>query len=173
MSANQVSPETALEPLGINAGDEVKKVFKHQKLVAKEQEKADEEAQEDQEMATAKQLNAAPGPSSLAQQQQAGAQAAQTAGGMGGMPGMGGPGGGGQSSTTIQGMSDQADQIAGQLVSMPEYDRKQQLKSIRESNKDLHSLVTSKMEKIRQQAASQGQQQMLAPPPAGGAPPAQ
>jgi hypothetical protein len=70
-------------------------------------------------------------------------------------------------------MSDQADQIASQLVSMPEYDRKQQLKAIRESNKDLHSLVTSKMEKIRSQAASQGQQQMLATPPAGGAPPAQ
>ncbi len=174
MSANQVSPETALEPLGINAGDEVKKVFKHQKMVAKEQAKADEEAQDDQEMAASKQLNAAPGPSSLMQQQQqAGAQAAQTAGGMGGVAGMGGPGGGGQSSSTIQGMSDQAEQIAGQLVSMPEYDRKQQLKSIRESNRDLHALVTSKMEKIRQQAASQGQQQLLAAPPAGGAPPAQ
>lgn len=173
MSANQISPETALQPFGINAVDEVKKVFKHQKLVAKEQEKADEEAQEDQEMAAAKQMNAAPGASALAQQQQAGQQAAQTAGGMGGMPGMGGAGGGqGGSPSTIQGMSDQADQIAGQLVSMPEYDRKQQLKAIRESNKDLHSLVTSKMEKIRQQAASQGQQQMLATPPAGGAPPA-
>ncbi len=70
-------------------------------------------------------------------------------------------------------MSDQAQSMAQQLVSMPELDRKQQLKSIREGNPSLHALVMSAMDKIRQSASSQGQQQLLAPPAAGGAPPAQ
>ena len=68
---------------------------------------------------------------------------------------------------TLTGMSEQAEAIAMQLVQMPEYDRKQQLKALREGNKDLHGLVTAKMEEIRSQAASQGQQQMLAPAPGG------
>ncbi len=170
MSANQISPQTALEPFGVNAKEEVEKVFKHQAFVAKKQQEADEQAAQDQEMASVTQLAGAPTASSLAQQ---GAQnAANQAGGMGGMPGMGGGdgGGGGQQPTTIKGMSDQAEQIAGQLASMPEYDRKQQLKALRENNQDLHSLVTSALKKVRTQAASQGQQQMLAPQPGGGTP---
>jgi hypothetical protein len=178
MSANQVSPETALAPLGIDANDEIKKVFSHQKQVAKAQQKADEDAQEEQEMGAAGQLNAAPGASALLQQQQQGAQGGGAGGGAGGAangaaPDPSSPGGAAGQPKSIQAMSDQADQLAGQLVSMPEFDRKQQLKAIRESNKDLHALVIAKMEKVRSQAASQGQQQMLAPPAAGGAPPAQ
>jgi hypothetical protein len=169
MSANQISPQTALAAIGINAEEEVKKVFQHQKTVAKEQEKANEQQQEEQEMGAAQQLNQAPGSQALlSQQQQAGQpNAAAAAGGMGGIPGMGS---GGQQPTTIQAMADQADQIAQQLVSMPDYDRKQQLRQIRESNQDLHSMVTAKMDKLRQQAASQGQQQVLGQGQQGGQP---
>ncbi len=163
MAANQISPQTALEPFGVDAAKEVAKVFKHQEFVAKKQQEADEKAQKDQEMGAVSALAGAPTPSALAQQAQGGAAPG------GGAPAPAGGAGGG----TLTGMSEQAEQIAGQLVSMPEYERKQQLKAIRESNKDLHALVTSAMEKIRSSAASQGQQQLLATPPAGGAPPAQ
>jgi hypothetical protein len=173
MAANQISPQTALEPFGVDAEKEVEKVFKHQDHVQKVQREHEEQQQKDQEMGAVSALAGAPTPSQMAQAAQgggaAGGQAAGMAGGMGGLPGSGG----GQGDATLRGMSEQADQIAGQLVSMPEYDRKQQLKAIRESSPDLHALVTSKMEKLRGQAASQGQQQMLASPPAGGAPPAQ
>lgn len=173
MAANQISPQTALEPFGVDAEKEVEKVFKHQDHVAKVQREHEEQQAKDQEMGAVSALAGAPTPSQMAQQAQGGQQppgaatnAAGAAGGMGGLPGSG------QGDATLRGMSEQADQIAGQLVSMPEYDRKQQLTAIRESNPDLHSLVKSKMEKIRSQAASQGKQQLLAPPPAGGAAPA-
>jgi archaellum component FlaC len=171
MSANQISPQTALEPFGIDVKREVEKTFKHQEFVAKKQQEADEKAQQEQEMASVTQLAGAPTATSLAQQ--GAATAAQQASGMGGAPAGGqggGGGGGGQQPTTIKGMSDQAEQIAGQLATMPDYDRKQQLKSLRENNQDLHSLVTSALKKVRTQAASQGQQQMLAPQPGGGTP---
>lgn len=167
MSANQISPQTALEPFGLDAKNEVERVFKHQEFVAKKQREADEKAQQDQEMGAVTQLAGAPTASTLAQ---GAANGAQVAGGMGGMPGMPQAGGDGGGSTTLKGMSDQAEQIAGQLASMPEYDRKQQLKSLRENNQDLHSLVTSALEKIRSQAASQGKQQLLSPQPGGGTP---
>jgi archaellum component FlaC len=163
MAANQISPQTALAAINVDAENQIKKLYQHQANVAKEQQKADEQQQEEQEMGAAQQLNAAPGSAALLQnqqQQQAGGgqggamSAGQQAGGMGGMPGGGQP-------KTIEAMSDQADQIAQQLVSMPDYDRKQQLKQIRESNKDLHSLVMAKMEKLRSSAASQGGQQIL------------
>jgi hypothetical protein len=166
MSANQISPSTALEPFGVDAIREVDRVFKHQDYVAKKQQEHDEEAAKEQEMGAVSALAGAPTPSMLAQQAQQGAGAPP-----GGAPaGAGAPPGG--DSSTLQGMSDQAEVMASQLVSMPEYDRKAQLRAIRENNKDLHALVTSAMERIRSQAASQGQQQILAQAPAGGAPPA-
>ncbi len=168
MAANQISPQTALEAFGIDSSDEAKKVFKHQDAVAKLQKEHDEKAQEEQEMAATSMLTAAPTPSAMAAQAQGQQQGAQ--------PGMGGVGGGipaaPQGSSTIQGMSDQAEQIATQLASMQDYDRKQQLTALRESNPDLHALVKAKLEKVRSQAASQGQQMLLQPPAAGGAPPA-
>lgn len=172
MAANQVSPQTALGPFGIDAEKEIEKIFKHQDRTAEVQREHAEKAQTDQEMAAVGQLAGAPTPSSMAAQQQQ-----QGAGGAGGAAGGQAPTGGGgmapQGDQTLQGMSDQAQQIASQLVSMPEYDRKQQLKALRDSNKDLHALVMSAMTKIRSQAASQGGQQLLAPPPGGAAPPPQ
>lgn len=160
MAANQISPATALEGFGLSATEEVDKTFKHQEYVKKKQREADEAAANDQEMGAVTQLAGQPGPSSIVAQQQA-----QQQGQQGGMPG--GAGGtlngaaGMQGSNTLQGMSDQAQQIAQQLASMPDYDRKQQLRQLRESNKDLHSLVIAALEKVRSSAASQGKQQIL------------
>jgi hypothetical protein len=182
MAANQISPQTALEPLGVLAGDEARKVFKHQEFIQELQQEQDDKAVKDQEMGAVSALAGAQSPSAMLQQQQ---QAAQQQGGagapppgmpMGGAPMGGLPAGGGANAGTLSGMASQAEQIAGQLAGMPEWDRKQQLKALREGNKDLHGLVKSKLDEIRQQASSQGQQMLLQggqggqPPGGGGAP---
>lgn len=153
MAANQISAQTALEAFGIDARDEVKKVYKQQAYVAKVQRETDEKAMKQQEMGVLQQMTGQPGPSAMAQQMQQPPPGTPT----GGAP-MGGTGGQPQ---TIPEMSDQAEQMAQQLVTMPETQRRQQLKGIRENNKDLHALVTSAMERIRGQAATQGRDQVL------------
>jgi hypothetical protein len=181
MAANQISPQTALEPLGVLAGDEARKVFKHQEFIQELQKEQDDKALKDQEMGAVSALAGAQSPSAMLQQQQ---QAAQQQGGagapppgmpMGGAPMGGLPAGGGANAGTLSGMASQAEQIAGQLAGMPEWDRKQQLKALREGNKDLHGLVKAKLDEIRQQASSQGQQMLLqggqgGQAPGGGAP---
>lgn len=175
MAANQISPDTALQPFGVSAASEVKKVFKHQALVKKLQTEEDEKAQKDQEMGALGALAGAPTPSSIIQQQQAQQQQGGAPGGappgapMGGPP-TGGLPGGGQPASTLGGLNAQAEEIAMQLLQMPEYDRKQQLKALREGNRDLHGLVISKMTELRQQASSQGQQMVLSGGGGGGAP---
>jgi hypothetical protein len=176
MAANQISPQTALEPLGVDAGQEARQTFKHQAFVAKLQREDEEQQIKEQEMGAMSALTAQQQPSMILDQQ----MAAQQGGGgmvgadpglMGGMPAGGVPGMSGQTGGTLQAMQEQAEAIAMQLVQMPEFDRRQQLKALREGNKDLHTLVKAKMEEIRSQASSQGQQMMLAPqmggPPMG------
>ena len=168
MAGNQISPQTALEPYDIEAAEEVKRVYQHQAYVAKVEKEFAEDDSKAQEMAAMQSLTANPTPASIAAAQQQ--QAAGPGATMGGIPAGGMPGGagGGQQSPTLTGMSEQSQAIAQQLVSMPEYDRKQQLRGLRESNRDLHALVKSEMERLRSDARSQGQQMLLAPPPAGG-----
>jgi hypothetical protein len=164
MSGNQLSPQTALEPLGIDAHQEVKKVIKHQDYVNRVQMEADEKNMEREELGALKGMVSNPTPSMLAQQ-----QAPPPGAPMGGMPMGGIPGAtptGGQPST-LAAMSEQAMQIAQQLVSLPEYERKTQLRQLREGNKELHSLVKSNLEELRSQARSQGAQMLLQPPPSG------
>ncbi len=171
MSANQLSPQTALQPFGIDAHDEVKRVMSHQDYVARIQAEYDERARKQEEMGILKGMVQQPTPSQLAQQQQMAQQGgapmdpmaagAAAAGGMGGMPSGGMPGPQSQSPTSLQRLSEQADQIAQQLVVMDEYSRKQELRSLREGNKDLHGLVRQRMEQIRGQARSQGGQMLL------------
>jgi Spy/CpxP family protein refolding chaperone len=169
MAANQISPQTALEPYDIDATDEVRKVYQHMDLVAKIERESQEDQAKSEEMGAMQAMTAAPTAGSMAAAQQ-GAPPTGPGAMMGGMPvgGMPGGAGGGQQATTLTAMSEQAAAIAQQLVSMPEYDRKQQLRQLRESNRDLHSLVTAEMERIRSGARSQGQQMLLAQPPAGG-----
>jgi len=172
MSANQISPQTALAPLGIEASKEARKVFKYQDFIAKLTQEQQDKQMKDQEMGALSALAGQATPSALLQQQQGAGGAPPPGTPMGGAPAGGVPMDGGQQAGTLSQMSDQAEQIAAQLVQMPEFDRKGQLKALREGNKDLHALVTAKMTEMRRSAASQGQQQLLAPqpggPPAGG-----
>jgi hypothetical protein len=162
MSGNQLSPQTALEPMGINAHEEVQKVYRHQDYVSRVQAEFDEKARKREEMSAFKDAIQQPSAAQAMQQQQGGGAPANGTpmGGapMGGMPGVGGSG---QSPQSLAEISEQASMIAQQLVALPDFDRKQQLKLLRQGNKELHSLVKAEMSKIRQSAASQGQQMIL------------
>lgn len=162
MSANQLSPQTALQPFGIDAHTEIKKVYQNQAFVAKVQQEFDEREAQRQEMGALKGLTGNPTPSSLAaqQQQQSGGGAPPPGAPMGGVP-TGGMPGGQQTATSLTAMSEQAQMIAQQLAPLDDYTRKQELRALREGNKDLHALVMSNLEQIRSAAASQGQQMVL------------
>ncbi len=178
MSANQLSPQTALRPLNIDAHEEVKKVYKHQDYVSKVEQEYAEKEQQRQELGALKSMVSTPSASSMAQQAQAGQGGAPSAGGpMGGAPSAGGPMGGvpnggqpgaGSTPQSLDQMKEQAQDIASQLLTMPEGARKQQIKALRDGNKDLHTLVMADLEQMRNQGASQGRQQAQQPPPAGG-----
>lgn len=158
MAANQISAQTFLEAFGINAYAEVRKVYRQQAYTQKIQAEFAEKAQKDQELGIMQQLTAAPTPSMLAQQQQGG----QPPSGPGANMVGGGPAGAaGQPGGGLLEMGEQAEQIAQQLLPMDEASRKTQLKSIRESDKNLHALVTSALERLRSQARAQGGQQVI------------
>jgi hypothetical protein len=166
MGGNQLSPQTALEPLGIDAHAEARKVIKYQDYLGKLQAEQQERQQKQQQMQA---LSGQFGPPSMAQQQQ-GAQGGPPAPGtpQGGAPAGGIPGAaGGQQPASLQQLADQASQLAQQLVTLPDFERKQQLRTLREGNKQLHSLVMADLEQLRGQARSQGAQ-MLLQPQAGG-----
>lgn len=61
---------------------------------------------------------------------------------------------------TIEDMQAQAEEMAQQLVRMPEGPRKRQLQAVRTQAPVLHSLVTANMEKIRSAAGSAGREQL-------------
>jgi hypothetical protein len=163
MSANQLSPQTALQPFGIDAHDEVKKVIRHQEFVSRQQDAQAEKDAQREEMGALRSMTAQPSPATLqAQQAQAAAGAAGPAGApMGGMPTGGMPGVQSQTPSSLGEMSEQAQGIAQQLVTMDDYSRKGELKALREGNKDLHALVMQNLDDLRSQAKSQGGQMLL------------
>jgi len=171
MSANQLSPQTALQPFGIDAHDEVNKTLSHADFVARRQAEYDEKAQRQAEMGALKGMTSQPTPSMLQQQQQGGPMAAAgaAAASMGGVPMGGMPGPTSQGPQSLVALSEQASQIAQQLVTMDDFSRRQELKALREGNKDLHALVTQQMSEIRSQARSEGGQMLLQQGGAGGA----
>ena len=62
----------------------------------------------------------------------------------------------------------EAEQMAQQLLLMPELQRKQMLTQIRKSDETLHALVMAKLDQLRRSAASQGQAMVLQQAAAGG-----
>lgn len=150
-----ISMDTALRPLGIDYELE-------QVKLRDEQMRAAEIAQHDQEdSAKADEIKASvyapqPGTSQLMAAQQGGAAGAPPPAG-GGMPPMGGGGAvPGTGAADINGMWDQAMQMAQQLLTMPESERKSQLINLSKTNPQLHSFVKSQLEQMERQAAQQG-----------------
>ena len=176
MAGQQVSAETALRPWGINARDEVRNVMRYGREVDRLHREEEEHNQKQEELGALRGLTQQPTPGMMLEQQMAEAEAAQGGGmpgggGMGGGMPIGGAPGGVSDNSSLAAMSEQAMEIAHQLLQMPEGDRRRQLKDLRETNKDLHSLVIANLQKLRSQARSEGgqmmiEQGMLPPPPA-------
>lgn len=74
---------------------------------------------------------------------------------MGGLPGMSMPGAGPGPVTPNEVMA-QAEDMAQQLLAMPETIRKSQLIQLKKTNPMLHAQVRMKMENMMQQGAAQG-----------------
>ena len=62
---------------------------------------------------------------------------------------------------TPEEMMAKANEVAQQLMTMPETQRKSELIRLKRSDPTLHSLVSSVIDDIRQQAQTQGQQIVL------------
>lgn len=180
MAGNLVSKELAFRTLGADVREEMERMLNEQRTEQSLAQKFQEEMQQKQEMeAIIKQpaYAVAVGPAmqsaqaAMAQAQgappgaAAGAAGAAPAGAMPPMP----MGAGGGPVTPDQKMVE-AEQMAQQLVIMPELQRKQMLAQIRKSDETLHALVTAKLEQLRRSAASQGKAMVLQQA-AGGAPP--
>jgi len=58
-------------------------------------------------------------------------------------------------------MMARANELAQQFMALPETQRKSELIRLKRSDPTMHSLVTSIMDDIRQQAQTQGQQMVL------------
>lgn len=67
----------------------------------------------------------------------------------------------GDGQVTPENVTQEADQMARQLLQMPDADRRRQLNSIRQNNDTLHALILKKMDQLRTQARSMGMQQAL------------
>ena len=149
-AANKISDTTALAPLGIDVRDEIRRMFDEQRMLREEQQKVEKEETQAQEM----------------QQRLAETSAMRQGMPPGGMPpgggAMGAPGTGGGGSMTPGDVLDQADQVAQQLLAMPEGERRRQLSQLRQTDETLHAVVTQKLKQYRSEARSVGQDQVLA-----------
>lgn len=163
MAGNQIAPSTALEPYGIDdIRAEIRKVFEHQRILAEEQQKSDEEMQKMQEAGILKSTTALPTPSAMAQGGAAGAPPVDPMTGQPMPPSPSQMATQGGNNPSLGDLEAQAQQIAQQLLPMPYEQRVPELKAIRETNRSLHALVMSQLKELRQQAQSQGGYQMIA-----------
>lgn len=154
-AANRISASTALEPFDINVRDEIRRIFDEQRMLREEQQKVEKEEMQAQEM----QRRLAE-TSAMRQGIMPGAAPGGVApGGM--APGMGMMGGAGGSMTPGDVLS-QADQMAQQLLAMPEGERRRQLNQLRQTDETLHAVVNQKLKQFRSEARSVGQDQVLA-----------
>ncbi len=149
---NQISMQSAFSPLGINVHDEIDRKIEEEKYLAKRQQ----ELQEELERTQAARQSLLGQPPTMQQ----GAEAGMAPGG-GGMPPMGGPPAmGGGAGATPGDMVAQAEQMAQQLIGAPQSVVRQQLSALKQSDQTLYALVKSKMEQLRQDAASAGRMQL-------------
>jgi hypothetical protein len=155
-AANKISDQTALAPFGIDVRDEIRRIFDEQRMLREEQQKIEKEEMQAQDMQ--RRLNE----TSAARQ---GMPPMAAGGGAPGMPGGGGGGGAMQPGDVL----DQAEQMAQQLLAMPEGERRRQLNQLRQTDETLHAVVKQKLQNMRSQARSVGQDQVIAQM-AGGAP---
>lgn len=151
MAGKQISQTTGLNTIGLDFKQEQEQLLEEEKFVAERQQELSEEM-EGQE--AAQQFAADP----------MGQMAAQDPNAMppqgGGMPPAGG--GGGAQAATPDELMQQAQQIAEQLMQMPESQRQSEMIALKREDRTLHSLVKGLMDDLRQQAQTEGGNQVLA-----------
>ncbi len=183
-AGKQISQQTALAPFGINFRDEIKRMLEEEEYSQEEMAKFQEDMAQKQElqqvmaqgamgMGMPGAAGAMPGAPGVPPGQMGGPAPADPA--QGGDPAQAGAApmpmspsqqvmaasSSGPAGTTPEDLAQQAEQLAYQLLSMPYEMRKSELLKIKKSNETLHAIVISKMEKIRQDAQTQGGYQVL------------
>lgn len=158
-AAQKISDSTALAGLGIDdLRAEIKKIFDEKRIFEEEASKFQKEQDQAMEMqrrlaeTSAMRQGAMPGMPM--------APGMPPGGGAGG--GLGAPGMGQGGSMTPGDILDQADQVAQQLLAMPEANRRRQLTQLRQTDETLHAVVKQKLQNMRSQARSVGQEQVIA-----------
>lgn len=183
-AGQQISRQTAWAPFNLNFREEVKRMFEEQQYTDEQTARFQEEMAKKMQMQQNMQMGSTgqlPGVTAPMQ----GAPAMPGAAPAGGAP-AGAPAGGAAQPTpagtmmpsqmantagaTVEDLAYQAEQMAYQLLAMPYELRRSEMLKIKRSNETLHSLVVSKMEKIRGQAQTQGGFAMLQQAVGGGAP---
>lgn len=194
MMGNQISKTTGLNSVGLDYDGEVRRMLEEARIEADEQQRAQKELEQSAQMQ--EYINAiAPDITTQAMASlQGGAQ-----GGGAGAPAGAPPGAPGQGSSAVDQfisqrqnnpnvpitpdeLQAQAQTIAQDLMAKDPAARRTELAKLRKSDTTMHQLVTSLMDQMRDQAASQGRQAVLdqqfggagggGAAPAGPAPPA-
>ena len=163
MMGQQISQTTGLKSVGMDFEEESRRKLDEEAFLAEETAKMQKQMAQ------------------MAQMEQMAPPSGAAAGGMppggdpmaaGGMPPVG-PAGAAASQFSLsqptqpnqpitpEEMMAKANEVAQQFMGMPETQRKSELIKLKRTDPTLHSLVTSVMDDIRQQARSQGQQQVL------------
>jgi hypothetical protein len=178
MGGNQISPQTALQTLGItNPRDEIRRGFQWQQMAAQEEKKFNEEMQSAADADSIKQQWAQK--SQMAMQGGGGAPMDPSQMGAGGPPPPGGapggappPGGGMQvgDTSTPESMMGEADRIAQQILQMDPTARRRALLDLRKTNEQLANQVKGQLAKYENQAKTTGVQMLRTGqmPPGGG-----
>lgn len=174
MMGKEISKTTGLKSVGLDYDEEVRRQLEEEKIYADEQKRMQKEMEQAQQMedlameAEMLQQQGQPGASATGMPPgQPGAPPPQPgAGGMLPQPGMGG---GSPVDAFIaqrvntpnvprapEELQAQAQQLAQQILSMPESQKDSELIKLKKKDQLMHSLVSSVIEDIRQQAKNQG-----------------
>lgn len=191
MMGQQISKGTGLKSVGLDYEEETRRMLEEEKLYAEEQKRMQKEMEQAQQME-----DLAMEAEMLAQQGQPGASATGMPPGApapAGVPQGGGaapgalppPGMGGQSPVdafasqrvntpnvprTPEELQGQAQQLAQQILSLPEGQKDSELIKLKKVDSLMHALVSSMIEDIRQQAKTQGGAMMMQQQFGGGQP---
>lgn len=156
----QTSKQTMLGTIGLDYFDETKRQIQEQKFEAEQSDKLQEDLEKSTQMG---QMSMSP-----QQQQQGGmAPAGAPMGGMGGMAQGSANAIAGQPTIpnkpqTPEEMMSKAQQLAANILAMPESQKDSELQMLARTDKMMHALVTQQIEQMRRQAKNIGGQQVLA-----------
>ena len=190
MQGQQISKTTGLKSVGLDYEEETKRMLEEERIYAEEQARMQEEMEQSQQMQSLSQQ---------AQMTQGAGDPGASATGMPGQAPAGGDpaaAGGGQPGAAPAGpppspvdqfmaqrqnspnvprspedMQSQAQVLAQQILQLPESQKDSELIKLKRSDQMMHSLVSSMIEDIRQQAKTQGGAQLMAQQFGQGQPP--